>query len=997
MSARYMYTFILLAALALPVAAQNTGSITGQITDESGAVIPAANVSVLKAGAMVRSVQTNETGVFSAPNIPTGAYMVQVTHVGFAQISTRVVVNAGQKATLNTQLKLQATQQEVTVQADPVGTVSVDASQNASALVLRQAEIDALPDDPDDLATDLQALAGPAAGPNGGQIYIDGFTGGRLPPKESIREIRINQNPFSSEFDKLGFGRIEILTKPGSDKYHGQFFFNDSDGVFNARNPLITTTPDFSSRQFGGNVSGPIGKRASFFLDFEQRDIQDAAIIVAQQFDSSSNLFQFTQAVSNPQKRIEFSPRVDYQLNTNNTLVVKYNFERNTVDNSGIGQLTLASRATNNLGYEHSLQITETAVINAKMINETRFRAFRSTENDTALQTGLAINVNGLFNGGADSTPYTIANSTNFEVQNYTTITQGRQNIKFGVRVRTYSPVNESPANFLGTYTFASAQAYEMGIPAQYSVAVGNPRVSLNQIDTGFFFQDDWRLRPNLTVNLGLRYEIQNQIGDHADFAPRLGFAWSPDSKGNKQGKTVIRGGSGFFYDRFADDYSLNGLRYNGVTQQQYVLSATPTFQIPYPTPPTLAALQASGTSQTIQQVDQSLRAPYVIQTAIGVERALPRNTTLAVTYTNTRGLHQLRTRNINAPDDALGGVRPYGDAAGNIYNYESDGVFNQNQMIVNVNTRLTPAISLFSFYVLNYAKSNTDGIGTFPVNQYDFSNEYGRSSFDQRNRAFLGGSVTTRYGIRLSPFIVFNSGRPFNITDGGDPNGDSVFTDRPSLTTLPCDGIYVFCTSYGHLNIQPKPGETIIPRNFGDGPNYFSINIRLSKTFGFGERTSPAGGNRGGGGGGAGPFGMRGGPGGGRGGPGGMGDASTGKKIQLDLHRASTQLAQQRELWKSHQRRFVAYLRTTGPACEFWPGRLRSQQPAPRVRYPFRLLTAQVGVEQSNQSDHYGERDAVPQRESKQPGIFARLHFGGSRGYRHAGQADHFSHHSAA
>ena len=150
----------------------------------------------------------------------------------------------------------------------------MEPDNNATALVLRGEDLAALPDDPDDLADALQALAGPGAGPNGGSIYIDGFSGGQLPPKESIREIRINQNPFSAEYDRLGFGRIEILTRPGTDQVRGGFGFNDSDGVFNSRNPFATNKPDYSNRNFGGNIGGPISKRASFFLDFQRRDIR---------------------------------------------------------------------------------------------------------------------------------------------------------------------------------------------------------------------------------------------------------------------------------------------------------------------------------------------------------------------------------------------------------------------------------------------------------------------------------------------------------------------------------------------------------------------------------------------------------------------------------------------------------------------------------------------------------------------------------------------------
>jgi uncharacterized membrane protein YgcG len=896
--------FFLFCAFALPLLGQNTSSVSGSVTDSSGASVPGAAVAVLKAGAIVKTGETAINGSFKISALPPGTYTLRITHFGFNPVETKLPLTPGQAAVFNTQLALQAESQSVTVQADSISTVSVDPTQNAGAIVLKQAEIDALPDDPDDLATDLQQLAGPSAGPNGGQIYIDGFTGGRLPPKESIREIRINQNPFSSEYDRLGYGRIEILTKPGSDKFHGQAFINDSDGIFNARNPFLDYSPNFSSRQYGGNISGPVNKKTSFFFDVEQRDIHDSGVIATQYLNSNGQIVPYSAAVPTPQSLTTFSPRLDYAINDSNTLVMKYNFQRNSISDSGVGQFNLQSQGTNTTSYEHSLQVTETAVLSAKAINETRFRWLYDTSTSNAVEPGTTTNVLDAEVLGGSSTSGSKTHLTNLELQNYTTLTEGTNVYKFGVRIRSYQDYQDIPANFLGTWTFAgdatqsSLVQYQQALlglaaPSQFSITAGNPIASIAELDAGLFFQDDWRVRPNLTLNFGLRYEIQNQISDFKDVAPRIGFAWSPDSKGNKQGKTVLRGGSGFFYDRFQYNYSLNSEIYNGVTLQNYVVNpSTPAglaILNAYPNLPTASMLAAAATPQTIDQVDKNLHAPYVIQSAIGVERALPKNSRIAVNYMNTHALHQLLTRNINAPDpDLPGDPQPYGPAAGNIYQYESAGIYNQNQMIVSFNTSFVPAVSLFSWYTLNVAHSNTDGIGTFPGNQYDLAQDYGRAQFDARNRAFVGGSVTVRYGIRFSPFITYRSSQPFNITDGSDYLGSNTFTERPSFTTLPCGTVNVICTAYGNFDIAPPPGTPMIPRNYGNGPAFFSMNLRVSKTWGFGERTSRASGQAGGGpprgGFGGGPGG--GGGGGPRGGGGGgmFGDVSTGRKYNVTL-----------------------------------------------------------------------------------------------------------------
>lgn len=969
MSANRMHRILLLSFLAAAavlkpaMAQQPGGTIRGQVTDDSGASIPATDVNITGGGGFNKTVATNEEGLFNATGLPAGKYNVRATRFGFAPFEVRAITVApGRTQNLSIALKLQASRQEVTVSSEAVGTVSVEASANAGQLVLKGEDLEALPDDPDDLASDLQALAGPSAGPNGGQIFIDGFTGGRLPPKASIREIRINQNPFSSEYDRLGFGRIEILTKPGTDKVRGQVMFGESNGVFNSRNPYSTNKPDYQSQQIEANLSGPISKKSSFFIDFQRRAIDDNAVVNATTLDPAFNIVPFSQAIVTPNRRTEISPRIDYQLNANNTLVARYTYEFGSAENAGIGLFSLPERAYTTDRTEHSVRLTETAIINTKIVNETRFQFLRNTNGSLGDNTIPTIQVLEAFTGGGAQVGRTLSAQNNYEIQNYTSVAQGRHAMKFGVRSRTAVLDNVSPQNFGGTFVFSGgpspvlgpnnqalldaagnritenissieqyrrtvllqsqglsgAQVRALGYGAtQFSIAGGNPSAGVSQTDIGVFFQDDWRWKPNFTVSLGLRYETQTNIHDRADIAPRLGIAWAPGAKGGRNGKTVIRGGYGFFYDRFSDNYTLQAIRFNGINQQQYILQ-NPSLLVPIEGStvknpvPSIGSLGAQQLPQTIRQVDQNLRAPNVMQGAIGVERQLPYNTTLAVTFTNSHAIHLLRTRNINAPLPGTyvpgtpnTGVRPFG--AGNLYLYESDGIMNQNQILVNVNTRMTKNISLFGFYVLNHAKSDTDGANSFPANQYDFTGEYGRSSLDVRHRFVLGGSLASKWGLRWSPFIIAHSGEPFNITTGRDLNGDSVFTDRPALAA-DCSVKSVVCTPFGNFDTAPKPGQAIIPRNFGNGPSYFAVNLRMSKTWGFGERATarPAGGSDSGGGpgGGGGDRGGRGG-GGPRGGgpPGGMrmggggdrggfgGGESTGKKYNLTFSASARNL----------------------------------------------------------------------------------------------------------
>jgi hypothetical protein len=230
-----------------------------------------------------------------------------------------------------------------------------------------------------------------------------------------------------------------------------------------------------------------------------------------------------------------------------------------------------------------------------------------------------------------------------------------------------------------------------------------------------------------------------------------------------------------------------------------------------------------------------------------------------------------LLSHNINAP---LPGTttRPLG-GNGNVYEYFSEGVFKQDQIITNANIRMGTKVSLNSFYMLSWASGNGSGANSFPVNQYSLANEYGRTAFDVRQRFFIGGNISAPFGVRFNPFVTASSGAPFNFTTGTDLNGDSIINDRPAFaTTSACDGRIIVCSRWGTFNTLPQPGQRIVPVNYGTGPGQFTINMRISKTIGFGPSLNAEAnrGNRGGGDhgpGGGGPRGEAHGPGGGPGG----------------------------------------------------------------------------------------------------------------------------------
>jgi hypothetical protein len=886
-----------------------TGSFKGKVTDQTGAVIPQARVTVVAPDGKRTIATTDGAGTFEIGPLPPGSYSVFADANGFASYKRdSVVVSPGPAQILNLALEIQVKEEKLEVQSDS-NQLDVGSSSTAGSLVIKGKDLEALSDDPDELQSELQALAGPSAGPSGGQIYIDGFTGGQLPPKSAIREIRVNQNPFSAQYDKLGYGRIEIFTKPGSDKFHGQFFVNDSNSIFNSRNPYVLVKPSYNSDIFDGNLGGPINKKASFFIDASRRNMDDFSAISAidpallpNPLTAGSVIPLINESISNPRTRTNFNPRVDVQLTPSNSFTARYQITHDSEQNSGLGTFSLPSVAYNLNETEHTVQISDTQILSPRMVNETRFQFQRDMNHQLPLGTGPTINVQQSFTFGQNSEGLVRTTEDNYELQNYTSLTAHNHLIKFGGRLRRINSEQSTNANFNGEFIFSSVnpndplsalEAYQnasqglcqsgqnynpQNCPSQFMLTVGSTNVNVGWFDAGLYAEDEWRAKPNISLTYGLRFESQNNIHDHADFAPRLGIAWGLGGDGKTPPKTVLRGGFGIFYDRFGYNLVEQATLLNGVTQQKAVLQNPTFFSSDPSTWPAFSTLTSVG-SPTIYQVSPNLTSPYTIQSAASVERQITKAATLSVTYLNSHGEHQFYIDNVNAPL-AIGGPRPFG-GSDNVYQYQSGGIFRQNQLIVNARVSTGKRLSLFGFYTLSYANSNVSSGGSaggffasggtstasFVSNQFDPLADYGRAAFDVRHRAFIGGSVTMPYGFSLFPFIIINSGSPYNITTGQDNNGDSIFNDRPSLAN---PGGQIVCTNRTDFSLTQT--ASLVPINYCTGPGNATFNLRLSKTFGFGRETKgsaggggmggPGGGQRGGGGpgGGLGPRGLGGG-----------------------------------------------------------------------------------------------------------------------------------------
>lgn len=833
---------VVLFCVMTGMAQERDGRLRGRITDQAGALIAGATVSVTDTDGKQTSTVANSAGEYVFRDLKPGNYTVTAVMTGFAAYENPdLIMVSGQSKTLDILLTIRLLEQ-VTVQTEP-RRIGTDPENSASDIVLSGSQMDILSDDPDQLAADLAALAGVADGPNNRQLTVDGFTASKLPSKASIREIRINANPLAAQQDFFGFGRIDVFTKPGTNKFAGQAFMTFNDESLNGRDPFAPNRAQLQRRLYGGSFSGPLRTgKASFFLDFERRDITENAVVAATVLDSSFNVTPFNLAVVTPQQRTNFSTRVDLQLNPRHTVVARFNYIRADYQNQGVGGFSLPSRAYDQTGYAAIFQLTETALLSNSVLNETRFQYINDVTDRIGDNSIPTINVLDAFVDGGSQVGPSKETANSFELHNTTSWLHGQHTLKAGARFRGYFLTDAAPTNFGGTFTFSSLAQYQRVLqgmpgvrPSQFSIAGGDPEASARRLDLHVFFQDDWRVAPNLTLSYGLRVQAQTNVKDKINPAPRFSFAWAPGAGDARQPKTVIRGGIGIFYYVYPESLTLLTHRFNGIDQQQFIIN-NPDF---FPVVPPIELLEDGAVSQTIRRAQRDLNQPYSIKSTFSVERQLAQRTKLSVTHILERDVHLLRSRNINAPLPGTfnplvpgSGVRPFKEA-GNIFSFESSSTDLDNTVFINLDTEPIKNLSALVLVGLSKETNDADGPFGFPMNSYDVRADYGSDLNDIHAFSNIGITYTGPWGLTFNSLIRMASANRFNITTGRDTNGDGVFTERPAFATdVTKPGVVV--SRFGAFDPNPGPGQQIIPRNFGTGPTLFQANLRIAKTFRF-------------------------------------------------------------------------------------------------------------------------------------------------------------------
>jgi hypothetical protein len=824
--------------------------LAGQIADPSGAIVPGATLELSEANGTNHTSTADASGHYSFSGLPQGSYTLVVNAPGFAsQTISNVVLGGPQSVLLNIKLVIETAQQDVQVSQDAATDTSPD--RNADAITIKGSALDMLSADTSQMQQELQAMAG-ATGDGGSSMYVDGFSNGKMPPKNTIREIRINQNPFSAEYEEQGSNRIQIFTKPGSDTFHAEATAYGTDSAFDSQNPFTTQPQPFHSWNLDADANGPLGKKTSFLVGIRLNSLANIAVVNAVGLDANNNQTPLTAAVEDPTDYNGTSVKIDRQVSINNTLTARIDYGHQNQSNASVGQLQLASQGYNMVNNFTVLQISDTQIYGPKIVNETRFQYQRSRSAQTPLTNAPALVVEGAFTGGGSALGHITDNLDQYELQNYATFDLGKHFLRAGIRERINREANSSTANYNGEYIFPTLSAYqtaEQQIAAgatsvagasQFNITAGDPSATVLLADTAVFAEDTWKATKKLTASYGLRFETQNHLVGEHDLAPRLALTYNIGGTDKKPPMLVLQSGFGIFYSRFPIADLLQATRLNGVSQSQYVVT-NPAF---YPNIPLPSSLSGAGqVPPTLYRIGDTYRSPYALHYATSLAHNFGQAGTVTLGYRAYRQEHLLLTHNINAPlpgtynpNDPTSGVRPFGTLQ-NINEYDTEGLKNSNHVYLNSHIH-TKVAEIFANY--NFGNLRSDTSGNFPMNQYNVREDYGRDTQDARHRLFLGEFFHLPYGVSGGTFLIAQSGTPFDIVLGNDLNGDSQFNDRPSFAT-DLTRASVVSTHYGNFDTNPIAGQTIIPHNYAQGPGLLQLNASVRKSLQFGPEVKPA------------------------------------------------------------------------------------------------------------------------------------------------------------
>jgi Carboxypeptidase regulatory-like domain/TonB dependent receptor len=803
---------LLLIAIASWCAVAQSGpealSVSGTVSDPTGAPIPEVDVALLRDGSPARAAFTDSGGSFRLSGIGAGRYEILARRDGFAPARLPVAIADHSPTPVHITLQLTGVRQEVTV-TGTAEEVSTHPADNLDTVTLDRDLLNNLPIYDQDYVAMMSQFLDPGSVATGGvTLVVNGMEQRNIGVSASaIQQVKINQNPYAADFSRPGRGRIEILTKPASQEYHGTLNVLFRDQVFNARDAFALTRPATQRRIFEGSLLGPLGgsKRNSFLISVDRRETDSEEVVFAQTLAGPDR-----QNVPNPQRSSEVSAGITHQFSDTHLALWRGRYFHDFEGNSGVGGTVLPEAGMNTSDTEIEAFYNDSYALTPKVVNQFRLILGRELHSTASVTDAPAIVVPGSFTSGGAQ-----ADRLQTEVHGIMNDTlswsRGRHEVRLGINVPDVSRrgLNDR-TNIAGAYTFSALDDYAAKHPFSFIQQGGIHNMNFVEVVLGGFVQDEIRLSPSVQVSAGVRYDWQNYFHDNNNVSPRLAVAWAP----GKKRKTVFRAGSGLFYDRTGPGAIFDLIRYGGTHLRQIVL-----------TNPAYPAVVDPNLPISITRLDPTVHIPYSAQFSAAAERQLAKGTTLTVTYWAMRGVSLFRSRDVNAPPPPNYPLARPNPAYGVYRQIESSGHLESDALEVTFRGSLTRRFNGMVQYTLgrayndvpgNYSTSTRgSGINAFPANNYDLSGEWARADYDQRHRlSFLG----TLHGARYADFGVglsANTGAPYTETTGRDDY------------------------HAGYANARPLG----VPRNSLQGPGYLNLDLRWFHNFRFGKKKeSPQG-----------------------------------------------------------------------------------------------------------------------------------------------------------
>ncbi len=759
-----------LAIAAAPQRSQpeTSRALTGTIVDPSGAAIPAATIILSSPDATELARTTSDSsGSFHFEKLPPAAYRIRILAAGFQEDISEVSIGKKTPAPVRVRLRISSKSEVITVGVqDSAPQVSTEVAENQNANTIDRNALDRVPVfDQDYITTLSRFLDDNATGTNGVSLVVNGVeaNGPGVTPS-AVQEVKINQNPYSALFSRPGRARLEITTKGGTPDFHGTVNFLYRNSVFDASNAFASSKPPEQRQFYEGSLTGPLahGKKTSFLLSLD-RDVDDTQTFI----DAQTLAGPVRENVPAPIRHFFGSGRVFHDWANGDQFWIGYSYEHQSFANQNVGGNILPEAGFNTTFLEHEINVSYRHIFSSKWVNQLRFLVGHYDSPTTSVNEAPQIVVSGAFTGGgaqadARRTEY------HFDGTDLTTYSSGKHTLTFGIDVPDISRRGADDfTNTLGTYIFGSLADFQAGIPSNFILQRGQGHLAFLEKTLAGLIEDTIRLKPNFSVTLGLRYYWQDYFHDDPNnLAPRFGFAYAP----TKNGKIVMRGGAGIFYDRTGPRPIADLLHFNGVNLLRFI-PVTPAF------PENPADLIQVPTSVVF--LDPHVRIPYTFQYSIGIERQITRKSTFSATYVGSRGMDLFRSLDANAPLPGTA-VRP-DPAVGQRREIGNGGYQKSNGLELTFRGTPSKYFSGQVQYTLSKTYNNTSGITYFPANTFDPAADWARSDYDRRHKFDLLGSTHLGKWFTAGAALTAYSGRPVNVTTGSDDNHDGVVNDRPA------------------------------------------------------------------------------------------------------------------------------------------------------------------------------------------------------------------------